>query len=135
MQNTFDIEIYVRFCETDVAGHINNTSYFIYFEEARTKFFDLLQVKTNEDLSIILASAKCDFMKQGYANEILSLTTSVTKIGSKSYEMEHVVKRKETGEVLAVGISVAVCFNYKTQQSIVIPPELRSKLEEYLVLV
>ncbi len=36
------IDIYVRFCETDAGGHVNNTSYFFYFEEARTKFFETI---------------------------------------------------------------------------------------------
>lgn len=34
-----DIEVYVRFSETDSSGHVNNTSYFLYLEEARAKFF------------------------------------------------------------------------------------------------
>lgn len=135
MKSNFEINIYARFCETDAAGHINNTSYFIYFEEARTKFFELLQVKKYPDLNIILASTKCDFIKQAFANQILTLTTKVSRIGTKSYDLEHEIKNAETGEVIAVGSSVAVCFNYKTQQSVPIPSELRSNLEKYLVLV
>jgi acyl-CoA thioester hydrolase len=35
-----EVPVRVRFCETDMAGHVNNTSYFIYLEEARGKFFE-----------------------------------------------------------------------------------------------
>ena len=37
-----ELEVNVRFSETDALGHINNTSYFIYLEEARMKFFEAL---------------------------------------------------------------------------------------------
>lgn len=33
-----ELKVNVRFSETDALGHINNTSYFIYLEEARMKF-------------------------------------------------------------------------------------------------
>jgi acyl-CoA thioester hydrolase len=29
----------VRFCETDALGHVNNVSYFIYFEQGRVDLF------------------------------------------------------------------------------------------------
>lgn len=34
----YETQVKVRFCETDALGHINNTSYFIYLEEARIAF-------------------------------------------------------------------------------------------------
>ncbi|WP_429897274.1 acyl-CoA thioesterase [Heyndrickxia faecalis] len=35
-----ELKLRTRFCETDAIGHINNTSYFIYLEDARLKFFE-----------------------------------------------------------------------------------------------
>ena len=35
----YEFEIMVRFGETDAAGHVNNASYFIYFEEAKNAAF------------------------------------------------------------------------------------------------
>ncbi|WLR49166.1 acyl-CoA thioesterase [Halobacillus litoralis] len=53
----------VRFCETDMAGHINNTSYFIYLEEARGKFFqEVLPAHVNSVGRFIIASTTCDFV-------------------------------------------------------------------------
>lgn len=137
MKRIPDFDIYVRFCETDAAGHVNNASYFFYIEEARIKFFDLLETRLNnkdKDLSFIIASTKCDYIKQAYAKQILTLTTNVTKIGTKSYNLEHEIKLAETGEVIAKGSAVVVCFNFQTQESIPIPTEMRAILDEYLVL-
>lgn len=32
-------EVTIRFCETDLLGHVNNSNYFIYMEDARVQFF------------------------------------------------------------------------------------------------
>ncbi|WP_026695732.1 acyl-CoA thioesterase [Peribacillus kribbensis] len=128
MQET---QVTVRFCETDALGHINNTSYFIYLEEARIKFFELLGYSMDvKDWSFILASTKCDFVSQGYFNQILSIKTYVSKIGTKSFQIEHEITCAQTGELIAKGMAVIVYFNFETQKSEVLPPLLKSALEE-----
>ena len=137
MNNIPEIDVYVRFCETDAAGHVNNTSYFIYMEEARTKFFKAVGYdKDNRgEMNFVVASAQCDYLAQAYANQTLTLSTRVSRIGTKSYTLAHEIKSADTGAMIAAGSAVIVCFNFQTQQSEVIPPELRSILEQCLVTV
>ena len=137
MNNIPEIDIYVRFCETDAAGHVNNTSYFIYMEEARTKFFKAVGYdKDNRgEMNFVVASAQCDYLAQAYANQTLTLSTRVSRIGTKSYTLAHEIKSADTGAMIAAGSAVIVCFNFQTQQSEIIPPELRSILEQCLVTV
>jgi acyl-CoA thioester hydrolase len=130
-----EVDIFVRFCETDAAGHVNNASYFLYLEEARTKFFDLIGTdEYNENLNFrfLVASVTCDFLKQAYAKQILTVITRVSKIGTKSFHLEHEIKLAETGELVAKGSSVLVGFNVEEQQSKPIPAKLRSILEEFM---
>ena len=47
-----EIQISVRFGETDALGHINNTSYFIYLEEARIRFFESIGYNMDRGLEI-----------------------------------------------------------------------------------
>ncbi|USK61784.1 acyl-CoA thioesterase [Peribacillus asahii] len=137
MNNIPEIDVYVRFCETDAAGHVNNTSYFIYMEEARTKFFKAVGYdKDNRgEMNFVVASAQCDYLAQAYANQTLTLSTRVSRIGTKSYTLAHEIKSADTGAMIAAGSAVIVCFNFQTQQSEIIPPELRSILEQCLVTV
>ncbi|MCQ6267336.1 acyl-CoA thioesterase [Fictibacillus sp. WQ 8-8] len=130
-----EIELTVRFCETDALGHINNTSYFIYLEEARVRCFETLGLEMNtNEWSFILASTKCDFMAQGYFNERLVVRTGVSKIGTKSFTLEHDIYKAETKELVARGNAVIVYFDFKTQQTAHIPEFLRDALKENLVL-
>ena len=92
-----ELEVNVRFSETDALGHINNTSYFVYLEEARMKFFEALGLATNvESWNFLLASTKCDFIAQGYFNQLLTIRTSLTKVGTKSCDMAG-ARRKSRG--------------------------------------
>ncbi|MCA0171963.1 MULTISPECIES: acyl-CoA thioesterase [Bacillaceae] len=121
----------VRFCETDALGHVNNTSYFIYLEEARVQFFDYLGKRTGtDDWPFILVSTKCDFLKQAYFNQSLQVETTVKRIGSKSFTLMHYIKDTESNAVVAEGEATVVYFDFKKQASEVIPDDLRLKLEE-----
>ncbi|MDN4073133.1 acyl-CoA thioesterase [Fictibacillus terranigra] len=130
-----EIELTVRFCETDALGHINNTSYFIYLEEARIRCFESLGLDMNtNEWSFILASTKCDFMAQGYFNDRLLVRTGVCKIGTKSFTLVHEIYKEETEELVARGNAVIVYFDFKKQQTANIPDFLRDALERNQIL-
>lgn len=134
MKTIPEVDIYVRYCETDAGGHVSNTSYFLYFEEARTKFFGTIGfgLKDRKNFNFIVARIECNFIAQSYASQILSVTTSVSRIGTKSYTLVHEIKDANTGALVANGSAVIVCYNFQEQHSIEIPTDLRTTLEEYL---
>lgn len=130
----YENQITVRFGETDALGHINNTSYFVYLEETRIRFFE--SVGADMDLknwNFILASTKCDFINQGYFNQKLTIKTYVSKIGTKSFQLEHDILCAQTKQLIAQGNAIIVYFDFKNQKSAVIPDKLREELEANLV--
>ncbi|MFJ8063185.1 acyl-CoA thioesterase [Psychrobacillus sp. NPDC096426] len=137
MKHIPEIDVYIRFCETDAAGHVNNTSYFIYMEEARTKFFEAIGFGRSErsNVDFIIASTQCDFLAQSYAGENLSISTSVAKVGYKSFMITHEIKTSDKGAIVALGTAVIVCFNFQAQETVSIPSGLRSVLEKCLAAV
>ncbi|MFC4320395.1 acyl-CoA thioesterase [Litchfieldia salsa] len=128
-----ELDISVRFCETDALGHVNNVSYFIYLEDARVKFFEMLGTSSDlSDWKFIVASIKCDFVGQGYFNRNLTVTTRVSKVGNKSFELEHNIFEKSTNRLIATGSVVMVYFNFDMQRSEPIPEVLRGQLNQFL---
>lgn len=116
------IQVHVRFGETDALGHINNTSYFIYLEEARIRFFESLGFTMQlNDWKFILASTKCDFVSQGYFDQILTVKTYVSRIGSKSFQLEHDIVCSQTNELIAKGNAIIVYYDFKNQKSEELP--------------
>lgn len=132
-----DIQVYVRYSETDASGHVNNISYFIYLEEARTKFFEAIGLSKEKrgDVHFVVASAKCDFIAQAYGSQRLTVTTRLARIGTKSFTLEHTIKDAKTDHIIASGSAVIVCFNFQTQQSVTIPLPFRQALEKVHVSV
>lgn len=82
--------------------------------------------------SFILASTKCDFLSQGYFNQILTVKTWVSRIGSKSFQLDHEIVYSETGDLIAKGSAFIVYFDFSKQESAIIPDLLREGLTQNL---
>ncbi|GIM47131.1 thioesterase [Collibacillus ludicampi] len=125
--------IRVRFSETDALGHVNNTSYFIYFEEARTDLFryfvdDLDTSKWN----LILASTSCDYKKQARFGQELYVTTEVTKIGNTSFTLYHEIRDAKDESIIATGTAVLVHYDFSTERPVPLSDQQRKKLSSLM---
>lgn len=130
-----ETNITVRFGETDLLGHVNNASYFSYLEHARVEFFKALSSDEGyqyDKWQFILATIKCDFLKQAYFDQELTIGTKVSRIGNKSFTLKQPIYDKETGKLVADGESVIVYFDFDEQTSKPIPEVLRRRLKEYI---
>src|SRR5699024_7100833 len=128
-----ETNVTVRFGETDLLGHVNNSSYFTYFEHARIQFFKALDASGGNLRRFILASTTCDFLAQAYFDQTLSIKTKVGKIGNKSCLLLHSIHDQKTDKPIAKGESTVVNFDFNEQKSKRIPDELREKLKPYMV--
>ncbi|HLS10143.1 thioesterase family protein [Lentibacillus sp.] len=89
---SFFIPIRIRFSETDMFGHVNNVSPFIYFEEARIEFLKsvgLFGSDHDNGAMPIVADLQCDYHKQIYFNEDLHLYVKVDHIGNTSFDVHY----------------------------------------------
>ncbi|MFC7322816.1 acyl-CoA thioesterase [Halobacillus campisalis] len=122
--------IQVRFCETDLLGHVNNNNFFIYMEDSRIKFFEELKL-VDENWNFILASIKCDFLKQVYYGQEILINTRVVKIGNSSFHLEQDMLEKESGDLVARGSSVIVQFDFDKQLSKPLSEDMKRQLESH----
>lgn len=129
-----EIQVQARFGETDALGHINNTSYFVYLEEARIRFFESLGYSMELNAwKFILASTKCDFVSQGYFDQLLTVKTYVSRIGSKSFQLEHDIVCSQTQQLIAKGNAIIVYYDFTNQKSESLPELLKEGLKSYLL--
>ncbi|MFZ3588373.1 acyl-CoA thioesterase [Bacillus sp. DJP31] len=111
----FSLPIKVRFCETDMFGHVNNTTVFTYLEEARIEFFKslgLMQNWMNQDSTLIPVAAdlQCDFLAQTFFDEVLEVFVKINKIGRTSLDL-HYQCLKADGQLAFVGRGTIVQIN------------------------
>ena len=131
----FGTDVRVRFCETDALGHLNNVSYFIYYEQARLDYFrelGLTEKLLNDDQSyVVTADLYCQFLDEVYFDEELEVKLRTTKLGNTSFDLEYGLLRKDKGTVAATGRGAIVLVDKNTHKSTPLPDELSSKIKEY----
>lgn len=129
-QEAFDFktDISVRFSETDMFGHVNNVSAFIYFEQARIEYLQSLNLdlKASESVTIV-ADLQCNYMNQMYFGDTISMHVKVEKVGKSSLDIHYLGKNQDDA-ICLIGRGSIVNFNPKTNRSEPIPEELIKQL-------
>ncbi|HLR52319.1 MAG TPA: thioesterase family protein [Candidatus Avamphibacillus sp.] len=129
----FSLPIKVRFSETDMFGHVNNVSPFIYFEEGRIEFLKSVGLfgdleGSNEGIPVV-ADLQCDYHKQIYFNNKLELFIKVYEIGTSSFDIHYMVL-DDKDEICLTGRGRLVQVNPKTGKPVALNEETKKKLLE-----
>ncbi len=124
----------VRFSETDMFGHLNNTVPFVYFEEARIAFFEHLGFMNDwlgkeHDAIPVVANLQCDFLQQVYFGEQLQIGVKVAHIGNSSVDL-HYVGKKQNGAIAFTGRGTMVQMSKATGKGVAWDEEARARLIE-----
>ena len=117
--------------DQDAFGHVNNVVYFRWCESARVAYLDdtgLQDLMTKDNLNPILASIKCDYLKQLNFPDTVRIGARITRIGNKSVSMEHAIYSDALQAVAAKADSVVVIFDYAKQTSCPVPADVREKI-------
>ncbi len=127
--------IEVRYGDLDPQGHLNNAKYLTYFEQARIQYLIHLGLfhpsQSFLEIGIILAEARVTFLKPVRFGQQIEVCVRVTRLGNKSFEMEYLLRDRQSGEELARGSSVQVAYDYHTSQTIPIPPSWRHTIAQF----
>ena len=110
----------VRFRDCDAMGHVNNAVYSTYLEEARIGVLGDL-------IDFILARVEIDFRSELRNGEEVEVRTRCSRIGTKSFDLEHVLSAGD--RVVAEAKSVLVSYDYERGESVPVPDELRARLQ------
>lgn len=105
----FSTRIEPRFSETDAFGHINNVSYFIYFEQGRLDYFGELKLLDHwsgmerAKSYPVVADLACDYLQELFFNQAILLQVRTASIGRTSIELEYALIREADKVLIAAG--------------------------------
>ena len=119
--------------DMDAFGHINNTVYFRYFEDARIAYFEKIGVIAYMDqhrIGPILASTRCDFRAPLAYPGTIEIAASVDAIEKKRFTMKYVVFSEDLSRMAAEGEAMIVYYDYTNGKSCEIPAEIISNIEQ-----
>src|SRR5690554_6312107 len=107
----FSMILEPRFSETDALGHINNTVLPVWFEQARTPFFEIFTptLAINE-WQLILAKIDVSFLKQIFYGKQVEVKSFIQTLGNSSFVVYH--EAWQEGLKVAEGTAVMVHFDH-----------------------
>jgi len=105
MLRQHEVQIRVRYQECDPMGYLHHANYFTYFEIGRTELLrasggDYRQME-QEGRLVVVVRADCRFHRPARYDDVLTVRTTVTRLGPVKIEHQYEVLRK--GELLATG--------------------------------
>ena len=121
--------IEVRWGDMDAMGHVNNTVYFRYMEQARINWFESLLPRGEawRTMSIVIVNASCNFKKPINYPGMVEVRVFAGAPGGSSvptyYEL-HV-----NAELYADGAATVVFVDPQKQKPMRIPEEIRSLMQ------
>jgi acyl-CoA thioester hydrolase len=118
----------IRWGDMDAYGHVNNTVYFRYMEQARVEWIETLAVpvRPGGDGPVII-NAACTFLKPMNYPGTVEVRTYVDRPGRSSVQSH--VNMLIDGELYAEGAAKIVWMNTQSGKSVPIPDHVRAVLE------
>jgi acyl-CoA thioester hydrolase len=121
------ISIPVRWGDMDAYGHVNNTVYFRYAEQARIEWLESLGVRVipDQDEGPVIINASCTFLKPITYPATVEVRTLVGKPGRSSIPTYFEMRCTGEEELYAEGASKMVWWNPRTGKSLDLPDFIR----------
>ncbi|GAB4419583.1 MAG: thioesterase family protein [Anaerolineales bacterium] len=127
--------IEVRYGDLDPQGHLNNSRYLTYFEQARVQYFVALGLfKPGDsfmDIGVIMAEAGVNFLAPVEYGTPVKVGVRFAKLGNKSMRVTQAIVHAESGETLASGYVILVAFDYRAGKTIPIPDVMRETIAKF----
>lgn len=118
---SFSTKVRVRFSETDMYGHVNNTKVFAYLEYARIEYFKAMGfnfIEGSDDTSMfVVADIQCDYLKEVFFDEELTIFVKTASIGTSSLDLHYMVTNKKD-EICYTARGTLVQLNHNTGKGV-----------------
>ena len=112
----------VRWGDLDAAGHVNNSRFFTYFEQARVGWLEAtLEGALFAESGPVLAEASCDFRQPLTYPAALTIDVYATPPGRSSLKTVYDAARTDTSDRVATGTAVLVWVHVETGETVPVP--------------
>jgi acyl-CoA thioester hydrolase len=121
--------IAIRWGDMDAMGHVNNTVYFRYMEQARISWFDVLvpQDAAWQGTGIVVASTSCNFKRPLNYPGTVEVRVLVGEPGGSSVPTFYELRVDD--ELYADGAATVVFIDLEKQKPVRIPQNIREAIQ------
>jgi len=134
-QFKFFLDIQTRWADNDIYGHVNNVTYYSYFDTAANAL--LIQktgfnIHQSQSIGLVVDSA-CSFFQELSFPEIIQVGVAIGKIGNTSLRYELAIFKQGQDQSSAQGHFVHVFVDRETRKTVPISKSTRDVLEKFLL--
>jgi acyl-CoA thioester hydrolase len=127
--------ITTRWHDNDIYGHVNNVTYYSFFDSAVNSYLierGGLDIHEGSVVGFVVSST-CDYFASIAYPDLIEVGLRVGKLGNSSVQYELAVFRAGEEEACAAGRFVHVFVDRQSNQPVAIPAGLRQALEALVV--
>ncbi|HEX2911177.1 MAG TPA: thioesterase family protein [Chloroflexia bacterium] len=136
-------EFRVEWGETDTAGIIFYPNYYRWFDRATHELFraagmPIRDLSTHHHFGQPIIDSGCRFLAPLYYDDLVTLETVVTEVRSRTFRLEHTVKRGETVTGTGFEVRAWIALHQQSEDNrlvpVAIPEEYAARLRgEFIV--
>ena len=126
------VDVTTRWMDNDIYGHINNVTYYSYFDSAVNQYLieqGGLDIH-NADIVGFVVSSTCDYHSPIAYPDLLEVGMRVEKLGTSSVTYAIAIFKKGNEQAVANGSFTHVFVDRANNNSIAIPLDIRNALEK-----
>lgn len=119
----------VRWIDQDTFGHVNNATYFTYFEQARVDWLATLQVEWQKGTGPVVVNARCDYKHPIIYPANLEVRLYSDPPGRSSFQTYYEIRIVGDAETLyALGEARMVWVDVQRGRPVTLPEVVRTAL-------
>ena len=129
------VPVEVFFRDLDAMGHVNNATFFSYFEQARTRYWlSLTGEKDFRAIGFIVVHAECDYASPATLGEHLLVGVRIPAAGRSSFAFDyrivcHDVREDVAPRLVATGRTIQALYAWEANRTVPFAEDLRRKIE------
>lgn len=117
----------VRFSETDMLGHVNNTVFGSYFEIGRTAYFIDKGFYRQDKTALVIVKTEIEYLGMIFWPGSIEIGTRITGFGKSSFTTDQMLC--QDGRIVGRSTSTMVAIDPVSGKSRPMPEDLRLLLE------
>lgn len=122
----YSCELPVRWGDMDAYGHVNNTLYFRYFEEARFQLMKDKNIPAHGDSHPVVVTIGCTFLRPIFHPDHLRVDIYLADPGRSSFMIYYkIITASHPDSPSAEGYSKVVWVSSDTGKSVALPDNVR----------
>lgn len=131
---SFIFPIQTHWADNDMYGHVNNVTYYSYFDSAANALlikhtgFDI----HHSDIIGLVVESQCQFLQELSYPEVIEVGVMVEKIGNSSLRYDLAIFKQNQANASAQGAFTHVFVDRKTRKSVPISIKMRDALSEFI---